>query len=67
MGEQLSDEQALSDEQLAVWRNRYQEARRAGMEHLDACAFAKSTTNIALLRRLVEGGCRPELIARIVL
>ena len=55
------------DEDLVVWRHRYQEARRAGFEHVQACEFAQSDVDVGELRRLVQAGCEPRLIARIVL
>lgn len=55
------------DEQVEVWGNRYQEARRAGMEHMDAIVFARSDRDIGELRMLVAKGCPPTLLPRIVL
>jgi len=58
---------AAEEEQVTVWRNRYIEARKAGLEHTDALRYAHSDADIAQLRSLVAGGCAPKLIARIVL
>lgn len=55
------------DELVEVWGNRYQEARRAGMEHMDAIRFARSERDIGELRALVAKGCPPTLLPRIVL
>ena len=64
MSATLADRQA---EQATVWRNRYLEARRAGLDHTDALRFAYAETDIGQLRRLVADGCAPRLIARIVI
>jgi hypothetical protein len=64
MGEPAED---LHDEQVEVWNRRYTEARRSGLEHMDAIRFAKSAADVGELRRLVKAGCAPRLIARIVL
>lgn len=53
-------------ESLEVIARRYDEAKQAGLRHDEAILFAESSTDIALLRRLVAGGCEPKLIARIV-
>ncbi len=57
----------LDGERLAVWRNRYREARAAGLDRLDSTVFADSTSDISVLRRLTDNGCAPDLIAKIVL
>ena len=54
-------------ETLEVFRRRYVEARQAGLEHVEAEAFAGSTVDVGDLRRLVEAGCPPVLIARLLL
>ena len=61
------DDGDRDDEQAAVWNNRYQEARRAGLEHMDAIRFARSTTDIGELRKLVTAGCPPDKLRAIVL
>lgn len=55
------------DEQVEVWNRRYTEARKAGLEHMDAIRFARSDRDIGELRRLVTANCPPELLPRIVL
>lgn len=57
----------LDELQVVVWRNRYLEARQAGLEHMDAIRFARSEADIGQLRQLVKDGCTPRLIVRIVL
>lgn len=57
----------LKDERLAVWANRYEEARLAGMTFDEAQEFADSDRDIGELRDLVRRGCPPKLIARLVL
>lgn len=54
-------------EWLVVWRKRYKEARRAGMDDREAREFAASVTDVAELRELVKRGCPPQLLGRIVL
>ena len=56
-----------SDEQLEVVRRRYNEARQAGLPIAEATLFAESDQDVGELRRLVDKGCGPALIARIVL
>jgi hypothetical protein len=62
-----SADERLDKEVVDVWRNRYHEARMAGLEHLEACVFAADSTDVSQLRRLVRENCPPALIARIVL
>lgn len=57
----------LYDERLEVTRNRYMEARKAGLTIVEAQLFADSDTDIALLRKLVKGKATVEQIRRIVL
>ena len=57
----------LSDEALEVRRRRYREARRAGLSIAEASLFADSTSDVALLRKLVGFGCPAHQIARIVI
>jgi hypothetical protein len=61
------DGEWLSLEQLAVRNWRYDEARKAGMSGVEAALFAESDRDLGELRKLVEKGCEPRLIARIVL
>lgn len=56
-----------AEEFLDVVARRYTEARFAGLEHMDAIRFARSSEDIGLLRQLVRGGAPPDLVARIVL
>ncbi len=57
----------LYDERLEVTRNRYMEARKAGLTIVEAQLFADSDADIALLRKLVKGKATVEQIRRIVL
>ena len=57
----------MSDEQLEVRRRRYREARQAGLSIAEAELFAGSDTDTGDLRRLVQAGCPPGLIARILI
>ena len=63
----MTAETDTSDEQLQVLRRRYNEARQAGLTIAEASLFADSDQDVGKLRRLVENGCGPELIARIML
>jgi hypothetical protein len=54
-------------ERMKIWLNRYEEARKAGLTSEQAREFAESEQSIGELRRLVNAGCPPRLIARIVL
>lgn len=54
-------------ENSTVYYNRYHEAKKAGLTILERRLFAESSTDVALLRKLVADGCPPELIAQIVL
>lgn len=57
-----------ADEELAeVFNRRYTEARRAGLEHMDAIRYARSDADIGELRRLVAKGCPVEQLRAIVL
>lgn len=56
----------LSDEAVVVYCNRYTEALDAGLNELEADTFAKGSTDIAELRRLVAARCPGRLIARIL-
>jgi hypothetical protein len=55
------------DEQLEVLRRRYMEARKAGLSWVEAKLFAESDEDVGVLRKLVEKGCEPQLIARVLL
>ena len=57
----------LSDEQLALHRHRYREARRAGMGMRDAKLFAYSTIDVEEMRALARKGCPAELMLRVLL
>lgn len=57
----------LSDEQLALHRHRYREARRAGLGMRDSKLFAYSTIDIEEMRALARKGCPAELILRVLL
>ncbi len=54
-------------ELVRVRRRRYWEAVDAGLTTIEARLFADSEVDVGELRRLVDKGCGPELIARIVL
>lgn len=56
-----------AQEQVTVWVNRFDEAREAGLDELEAQEFADSETDVGELRDLVRRGCPPKLIARLVL
>lgn len=57
----------LTDEQLALHRHRYREARRAGLTMRDAKLFAASTSlDIQAMRDLAEHGCPSHLILLIL-
>jgi hypothetical protein len=66
----MSDEpqvvQVVSDEQLQVLRNRYAEARAAGLSIVEAQLFRDSLTDVGLLRRCVRNGWTAEQIAAVV-
>jgi hypothetical protein len=55
------------NEQDEVLRRRYEEALAAGLDTTDAHTFAVSDRDIGELRRAVQKGCPPQLLARIVL
>ena len=57
----------ICEEQTAVYLRRYKEAREAGLSIVEARMFAESGADIGELRRLVESGCPPALIAQIAL
>lgn len=50
-----------------VYYRRYREAKKAGLTMAERRLFADSDVDIGVLRRLVDDGCPPELIAQIVL
>ena len=60
------DRFSLSDDQLALHRHRYREARRAGLTMRDAKLFASSSLDIGKMRSLAENGCPPHLILLIL-
>lgn len=49
-------------EQLDVYTNRYDEARKAGLRHEDAEHFAYSGIDVGALRKLVCAGATPDVI-----
>ena len=55
------------EERDEVLRRRYHEALAAGMCDQDADRFARSDTDVGLLRRCVKGGCPVALIPQVVL
>src|SRR5690348_10670210 len=57
----------LSDEALEVRRNRYREAKRAGLSIVEAEIFSSNGVDVGQLRRLVTKGCPVALIREIVL
>lgn len=64
----LPDAPELSDEARVARRNRYKEARRAGLSIVEASLFADDVeASVGQLRKLVAGGATPEQIARILL
>lgn len=67
MSDDLDVQQVVSDEQLQVRRNRYDEARRAGLSIVEAQLFRDSGADVGLLRRCVANRWTPEQIARVVL
>lgn len=57
----------LSDDQLALHRHRYREARRAGMTMRDAKLFAvEASMDIGQMRDLAARGCPPDLLLLIL-
>lgn len=67
MAESATAEDRLVDERLVVWRNRYTEARQAGLTIVEAHMFAESDIDIGQLRRLVKARCPVETLRLIVL
>lgn len=62
------DEEPLEHdpEQARVFRRRFKEAREYGLTLVEARLFAESDMEIRLLRLCAEGGCPPQLGARIL-
>ena len=56
-----------TDEMAEVLRRRRREALEAGLSQVEARLWAESDRDIGELRRLVEAGCPPELLARVLL
>ena len=52
--------------QRIVFR-RFTEARAAGLTLIEARLFAESDADIGHLRRLIRDGCKPALIAKILI
>jgi hypothetical protein len=65
--QETSPPEPLSDQELALHRWRYREARRLGMEWRDAKLFASSKIDIEDMRSLIGHGCPPEKVLRILL
>ena len=61
------NDEAQEVECHAVYWNRYNEAREAGLTEDEAHAFAADHTNIGHLRLMVKQHVDPKLIARILL
>lgn len=61
------DDEARELEDAEVFRNRYRDARRAGLPPDDALTFAESEADVGELRRLIEAGCPVDQLRRIVL
>ncbi len=60
----LAERESESDR---VVMRRYLEAREAGCTRVEAKRFSESDVDIGRLRRLVKDGCKPQLIAKILL
>jgi hypothetical protein len=56
-----------SGELLQLRRNRYREARKAGMTFAESKMFADSDIDIGELRRRVKQHVPPDLLAKIIL
>lgn len=56
-----------TDEQREVFVRRFKEARAAGLTLVEARLFAESDCDIGLLRKLVEFGCPPAQIAKVLI
>ena len=57
----------MSDEELALHRHRYREARRAGMSMRDAKLFAlELQLDIGAMRALAAQGCPSHLLLRVL-
>ncbi len=59
--------ETMTDEEAAVFRYRYRQARHAGLIPDDAMEFAHSHADVGELRKLVLFGATAEQIAAIVL
>jgi hypothetical protein len=60
-------EAGQAPELLRVQQWRYEQARNAGLTKVEARLFAESDRSLEELRRLVALGCKPQVIAKIVL
>lgn len=67
MGAGADAAQLRGDEKWQRHQWRYDAAREAGLNMLEAKLFADSDLDIGELRRLVRLGCPPDLIARLLL
>lgn len=63
----LLEETGDLDEAGRVVRNRFNEAREAGLTLVESRLFAESDCDVGLLRACVRGECPPLLIARVLL
>lgn len=59
-------EKARRKEAARIRRERYREARLAGLTDFAARVFTDSDIETGELRRLVKGGCPPHLIPQIL-
>lgn len=59
--------EAPTREEAEVYLRRFQEARAAGLTRLEARMFAECDRDVGELRRLVELGCAPKLMADILI
>jgi hypothetical protein len=60
-------QQVVSDEQLQVRRNRYVEARAAGLSIVEAQLFRDSGADVGWLRRCVANGWSAQQIRDVML
>jgi len=65
--EQTATPEVSDFQRWALYDWRYAEARKAGLDAMEAQTFAVSTVDIGELRRLHAAGCPPALIARLIL
>lgn len=65
--DELPELPAQSDEARSVRRNRYKEARAAGLSFAEAELFADSPVHVGLLRACVKGALSPAQIVDLLL